>query len=192
MERTCNYPIEIKFKIDLNTELLLNELCDLLKKDRSKILRLIIADFFDRNLDLIDKYKETDNKLDREKLVEAISATIFCPLSKMMQRLEVVPWSSAMTYCFILCASFLLCSLPRKTARCAFLHVPYGVACGGHRRRARAQGGQHVVFIFDKPARYHRGGIALAYLGDDARHNARQHLDKIRLAHAELPGQAAD
>lgn len=28
MERTCNYPIEIKFKIDLNTELLLNELCD--------------------------------------------------------------------------------------------------------------------------------------------------------------------
>lgn len=67
MERTCNYPIEIKFKIDLNTELLLNELCDLLKKDRSKILRLIIADFFDRNLDLIDKYKETDNKLDREK-----------------------------------------------------------------------------------------------------------------------------
>ena len=24
------------------------------------------------NLDLIDKYKETDNKLDREKLVEAI------------------------------------------------------------------------------------------------------------------------
>ena len=64
MERTCNYPIEIKFKIDLNTELLLNELCDLLK--------LIIADFFDRNLDLIDKYKETDNKLDREKLVEAI------------------------------------------------------------------------------------------------------------------------
>ena len=72
MERTCNYPIEIKFKIDLNTELLLNELCDLLKKDRSKILRLIIADFFDRNLDLIDKYKETDNELDREKLVEAI------------------------------------------------------------------------------------------------------------------------
>ena len=68
MERTCNYPIEIKFKIDLNTELLLNELCDLLKKDRSKILRLIIADFFDRNLDLIDKY----NELDREKLVEAI------------------------------------------------------------------------------------------------------------------------
>ena len=55
MERTCNYPIEIKFKIDLNTELLLNELCDLLKKDRSKILRLIIADFFDRNLDLIDR-----------------------------------------------------------------------------------------------------------------------------------------
>ena len=72
MERTCNYPIEIKFKIDLNTELLLNELCDLLKKDRSKILRLIIADFFDRNLDLIDKYKETGNKLDREKLVESI------------------------------------------------------------------------------------------------------------------------
>ena len=72
MERTCNYPIEIKFKIDLNTELLLNELCDLLNKDRSKILRLIIADFFDRNLDLIDKYKETDNELDREKLVEAI------------------------------------------------------------------------------------------------------------------------
>lgn len=53
MERTCNYPIEIKFKTDLNTELLLNELCDLLKKDRSKILRLIIADFFDRNLDLM-------------------------------------------------------------------------------------------------------------------------------------------
>ena len=72
MERTCNYPIEIKFKIDLNTELLLNELCDLLKKDRSKILRLIIADFFDRNLDLIDKYKETGNKLYREKLVESI------------------------------------------------------------------------------------------------------------------------
>ena len=61
MERTCNYPIEIKFKIDLNTELLLNELCDLLKKDRSKILRLIIADFFDRNLDLIDKYRKEPN-----------------------------------------------------------------------------------------------------------------------------------
>ena len=73
MERTCNYPIEIKFKIDLNTELLLNELCDLLKKDRSKILRLIIADFFDRNLDLIDKYKETDNRLDREKRVYNIT-----------------------------------------------------------------------------------------------------------------------
>lgn len=72
MERTCNYPIEIKFKIDLNTELLLNELCDLLKKDRSKVLRLITADFFNRNLDLMDKSKETDGKLDREKLVETI------------------------------------------------------------------------------------------------------------------------
>ena len=72
MERTCNYPIEIKFKIDLNTEPRMNVLFAFFNKDRSKILRLIIADFFDRNLDLIDKYKETDSRLDREKLVEAI------------------------------------------------------------------------------------------------------------------------
>lgn len=70
MERRSNYPIEIKTKIDLNTDLLLTELQQLLGKDRSKILRLIIADFFNRNLDIIDEH--TNRKSDKTTLIEAI------------------------------------------------------------------------------------------------------------------------
>ena len=62
MERRSNYPIEIKAKIDLNTDLLLTELQQLLGKDRSKLLRLIIADFFNRNIDIIDEH--TNSKSD--------------------------------------------------------------------------------------------------------------------------------
>ena len=53
MERRSNYPIEIKAKIDLNTDLLLTELQQLLGKDRSKLLRLylqlIIPQYFISN-----------------------------------------------------------------------------------------------------------------------------------------------
>lgn len=73
MERGTLYPIEIRAKIDLNTDLLLTELQNLLKKDRSKILRLIITDFFNRNIDLIDEY--TDN-IDSEKARKAITNVI--------------------------------------------------------------------------------------------------------------------
>lgn len=40
MERRSNYPIEIKAKIDLNTDLLLTELQQLLGKDRSKTTKI--------------------------------------------------------------------------------------------------------------------------------------------------------
>ena len=63
MERRCNYPIEIRAKIDLNTDLLLTELQQLLGKDRSKLLRLILADFFNRNIDIIDEH--TNSKSDK-------------------------------------------------------------------------------------------------------------------------------
>ena len=70
MERRSLYPIEIKCKVDLNTDLLLTELQTLLHKNRSQIIRLIIADFFDRKLDLIDQYKgESSNK---EEIIEMI------------------------------------------------------------------------------------------------------------------------
>ena len=46
MERRSNYPIEIKAKIDLNTDLLLTELQQLLGKDRSKLLTYIIHSGF--------------------------------------------------------------------------------------------------------------------------------------------------
>jgi hypothetical protein len=75
MERRSNYPIEIKVKIDLNTDLLLTELQNLLGKDRSKLLRLILTDFFDRNIDLIDKYTQTS--IDKAPLVEAILKDFF-------------------------------------------------------------------------------------------------------------------
>lgn len=77
MERRCNYPIEIKAKIDLNTDLLLTELQQLLGKDRSKLLRLIITDFFDRNLDLIDQYKDVTDKVGKNVLVETILKDFF-------------------------------------------------------------------------------------------------------------------
>ena len=67
MERRSNYPIEIKAKIDLNTDLLLTELQQLLGKDRSKLLRLIIADFFNRNIDIIDEH--TNHKSDKAPLI---------------------------------------------------------------------------------------------------------------------------
>ena len=73
MERRSNYPIEIKAKIDLNTDLLLTELQQLLGKDRSKLLRLIIADFFNRNIDIIDEH--TNHKSDKAPLIEAILRT---------------------------------------------------------------------------------------------------------------------
>lgn len=75
MERRSNYPIEIKAKVDLNTELLLTELQQLLGKDRSKIIRLILADFFNRNLDLIDEH--TNSKSDKASLIEAILKDFF-------------------------------------------------------------------------------------------------------------------
>ena len=77
MERRSNYPIEIKAKIDLNTDLLLTELQQLLGKDRSKLLRLIITDFFDRNLDLIDQYKDVTDKVGKNVLVETILKDFF-------------------------------------------------------------------------------------------------------------------
>ena len=75
MERRSNYPIEIKAKIDLNTDLLLTELQQLLGKDRSKLLRLIIADFFNRNIDIIDEH--TNSKSDKAPLIEAILKDFF-------------------------------------------------------------------------------------------------------------------
>lgn len=75
MERRSNYPIEIKAKIDLNTDLLLTELQQLLGKDRSKLLRLIIADFFNRNIDIIDEH--TNHKSDKTPLIEAILKDFF-------------------------------------------------------------------------------------------------------------------
>lgn len=75
MERRSNYPIEIKAKIDLNTDLLLTELQKLLGKDRSKLLRLILTDFFDRNIDLIDEYSHSNT--DKSALVEAILKDFF-------------------------------------------------------------------------------------------------------------------
>lgn len=75
MERRCNYPITIRAKIDLNTELLLTELQELLGKDRSKLIRLILADFFNRNIDLIDEH--INRKSDRKTLIEAILKDFF-------------------------------------------------------------------------------------------------------------------
>lgn len=75
MERRSTYPIEIKVKIDLNTDLLITELSQLLGKDRSKLIRLILADFFNRNLDLIDEH--TNSKSDKEQLVEVILKDFF-------------------------------------------------------------------------------------------------------------------
>lgn len=75
MERRSTYPIEIKAKIDLNTDLLITELSQLLGKDRSKLIRLILADFFNRNLDLIDEH--TNSKSDKEQLVEVILKDFF-------------------------------------------------------------------------------------------------------------------
>ena len=75
MERRSNYQIEIKTKIDINTDLLLTELQQLLGKDRSKLLRLILADFFNRNLDLIDEH--TNHKSDKAPLIESILKDFF-------------------------------------------------------------------------------------------------------------------
>ena len=75
MERRSNYPIEIKAKVDLNTDLLLTELQKHLGKDRAKIIRLILADFFNRNLDLIDEY--IHSKSDKTPLIEAILKDFF-------------------------------------------------------------------------------------------------------------------
>ena len=82
MERRCNYPIEIKAKIDLNTDLLLTELQQLLGKDRSKLLRLILADFFNRNIDIIDEH--TNHKSDKATLIEAILKDFFDSIEKLL------------------------------------------------------------------------------------------------------------
>lgn len=68
MERRSLYPITIKAKVDLNTELLINELGKLLGKNQSQILRLIIADFFSRKIDIIEKHIDAD----RDYLTDAI------------------------------------------------------------------------------------------------------------------------
>lgn len=63
MERRNNYPIEIKAKVDLNTELILSEFATLVGKNKSQIIRLIITDFIDRNIDILDqKLKQSTNK----------------------------------------------------------------------------------------------------------------------------------
>lgn len=63
MERKNNYPIEIKAKVDLNTELLLNELSRKLRKNRSQIIRLILSDFFNRNMKILEE--NLNRKIDR-------------------------------------------------------------------------------------------------------------------------------
>lgn len=75
MIRRSAYPVEIAFKVDLNTDLLLTELQGLFNKDRSKVLRLIINDFFNRNLDLIDEHIE--NKGNSDLLVKSILKDFF-------------------------------------------------------------------------------------------------------------------
>lgn len=54
MIRTANYPISFHLRLDLENDMLLTELQNVLKKGRSPLIRLIITDFFNRNLDLID------------------------------------------------------------------------------------------------------------------------------------------
>lgn len=70
MERKNNYPIEIKAKVDLNTELLLNELSRKLRKNRSQIIRLILSDFFNRNMKILEE--NLNRKIDRQVLLETI------------------------------------------------------------------------------------------------------------------------
>lgn len=63
MERRNAYPIEIKAKVDLNTEFILNEFSNLVGKNKSQIIRLIITDFIDRNIDILDeKLQQTTDK----------------------------------------------------------------------------------------------------------------------------------
>lgn len=70
MEKRNTYPIEIKAKVDLNTDLLINELSTKLHKNKSQIIRLIFADFFDRNIDLLES--NLSSKVDRQVLLETI------------------------------------------------------------------------------------------------------------------------
>lgn len=75
MERGKLYPIPVRAKVDLNTDLLLTELQQMLKKDRSKVIRLILVDFFNRNIDLIDKH--SNSKVDSTVLVETLLKDFF-------------------------------------------------------------------------------------------------------------------
>lgn len=70
MIKQSNYPINLKVSIDLNTDILLTELSNILKKGRGKLVRLILTDFFNRNINLLDDYLQ--HKIDKEKLTETI------------------------------------------------------------------------------------------------------------------------
>lgn len=70
MERRHTYPIEIKAKVDLNTDLLISELSKKLHKNKSQIIRLILADFFNRNIELLDS--NLSSTVDRQVLLETI------------------------------------------------------------------------------------------------------------------------
>ena len=58
------FPIELKMKLDLNSDLQLTELQNLLNKNRSQVVRLIIQDFFNRNAELLDEHITNKIKID--------------------------------------------------------------------------------------------------------------------------------
>lgn len=70
MERRSVYPIEIKAKVDLNTELLLGELANKLQKSRSHIIRLIITQFIDNNEAILDD--TLDPNVDKQVIIDNI------------------------------------------------------------------------------------------------------------------------
>ena len=70
MIRQCKYPVQLKMKLDLNSDLLLTELQDVLGKNRSEIIRLIIQDFFDRKIDLLDEC--LSKKIDTNELATVL------------------------------------------------------------------------------------------------------------------------
>lgn len=71
MLRECKYPIQLKMKLDLNTDRQLLELQEKLNKSRSSIIRLILQDFFDKNENILDKY------FDREIAPKELSIVLF-------------------------------------------------------------------------------------------------------------------
>lgn len=64
MKTEPKYPIELKMKLDLNSDLQLTELQNLLNKNRSQVVRLIIQDFFNRNAELLDEHITNKIKID--------------------------------------------------------------------------------------------------------------------------------